>query len=81
MRINISAEILGQQPAAEVQANLLSTINTLWVDFDTVPEIQSKIEVDLYGFIFKFTMEQKSYKYDNKDLHIILTYRLTDEIL
>ena len=81
MKINISTEIIGRQPSEEVQNKLLDTINALWIDFDTVPELQSKVEVDIFGFIFRFTMEAKSYKYDGKDLHIILTYTLTDEEL
>lgn len=81
MKIKISTEILGQQPSDDVQDKLLETINAMWLEFDTVPELGSLIEVDLFSFLFRFTMEAKTYKYQSGDLEIILTYRLTEEIL
>jgi|TARA_R100001460_G_scaffold91419_1_gene133197 hypothetical protein len=81
MRIKISTEILGKQPSEDVSDKLLDTINAMWMHFDTVPEKGSLIEVDMFSFLFRFTMENKTYKYDGKDLDIILTYRLTEEVL
>ena len=53
----------------------------MWLDFDTVPELGSVIEVDLFSFIFRLTMENKIYKLDGTDIEIVLMYRLTVEIL
>ena len=68
MKIKISTEILGQKPSDDVQDKLLDTINVMWLDFDTVPELGSVIEVDLFSFIFRLTMENKIYKLDGPDI-------------
>lgn len=81
MKIKISTEIIGTQPSEDVQDKLLDTINVMWLDFDTVPELGSVIEVDLFSFIFRLTMENKIYKLDGTDIEIVLVYRLTEEIL
>ena len=81
MKINISTEFIGRPPSEEVQDKVLDTINAMWLDFDTVPELDSTIEVDLFSFIFRLQMERKSYKYDGQDMHILLSYRLTEEII
>jgi len=81
MKIKISTEIIGTQPSDDVQDKLLDTINVMWLDFDTVPELGSVIEVDLFSFIFRLTMENKIYKLDGTDIEIVLMYRLTEEIL
>ena len=81
MKIKISTDILGTQPSEDVENKLLDTINAMWLDFDTVPEAGSMIEVDIFSFLFKFTLENKTYKYDGEDIEIILSYRLTEEIL
>ena len=44
MKIKISTEIIGTQPSDDVQDKLLDTINVMWLDFDTVPELGSVIE-------------------------------------
>ena len=53
----------------------------MWLDFDTVPEAGSMIEVDIFSFLFRFTLENKIYKYDGEDIEIILSYRLTEEVI
>lgn len=81
MKIKISTDILGTQPSEDVENKLLDTINAMWLDFDTVPEAGSMIEVDIFSFLFRFTLENKIYKYDDKDIEIILAYRLTEEVI
>ena len=81
MKIKILTEVIGRPPSEEVQDKLLDTINAIWLDYDTVPELHSEVEVDLYSFIFRLTMERKSYKFDGQDMTIVLCYRLTEEII
>ena len=50
MKIKISTDILGTQPSEDVENKLLDTINAMWLDFDTVPEAGSMIEVDIFSF-------------------------------
>jgi hypothetical protein len=46
-----------------------------------VPEFGSKINVDLFSFIFEFTLVDKIYTYDGGDITIKLVYNKTDEVL
>ncbi len=81
MKINILTEILGEERDSDVGNKLLDTINVLWLDCDTVPEFGSKINVDLFSFIFEFTLVDKIYTYDGEDITIKLVYNKTDEVL
>lgn len=79
MKIHILTDIVGQQPSEDVENKLLDTVNSLWLDFDSVPEVGSEIEVELFTFIFRFEMEGKRYKLVDKDIYIYLTYKMTYE--
>lgn len=80
MRIHILTDIVGQQPSEQVEDKLLDTINTLWLRLDTVPEVGSFVEIELYTFIFRLEMENKKYELKDKDnLHITLIYRMIYE--
>lgn len=80
MRIHILTDITGRQPSEEVEDKLLNTVNTLWMRLDTVPEVGSLVEVELYTFIFRLEMEQKKYQLiDQDNLHITLIYRMIYE--
>ena len=80
MRIHILTDIVGQQPSEEVEDKLLDTVNTLWLRLDSVPEVGSLVEVELYTFIFGLEMENKKYQLiDNDNLHITLIYRMIYE--
>lgn len=79
MKIHILTDIVGQEPSEDVENKLLDTVNSLWLDFDSVPEVGSEIEVELFTFIFRFEMEGKRYKLVDNDIYIYLTYRLTYE--
>jgi hypothetical protein len=79
MRINILTDIIGRKPSEEVEDKLLDTVNKLWLDFDSVPEVQSQIEVELFTFIFKFRMEDKVYRLVGNDMHITLIYKMIYE--
>ena len=80
MRIHILTDIVGQQPSEEVEDKLLDTVNTLWMRLDTVPEVNSYVEIELYTFIFRLQMENKKYQLiDNDNLHITLIYRMIYE--
>ncbi len=81
MKINILTDIIGEERNSDVSNKLLETINVLWLDCDTVPEYGSKITVDLFSFIFEFTLEEKTYTYDGEDVTITLKYSKTNEIL
>jgi hypothetical protein len=72
-------DIVGQEPSEDVENKLLDTVNSLWLDFDSVPEVGSEIEVELFTFIFRFEMEGKRYKLVDNDIYIYLTYRMTYE--
>jgi hypothetical protein len=79
MKIHILTDIVGQEPSEDVENKLLDTVNSLWLDFDSVPEVGSEIEVELFTFIFRFEMEGKRYKLVDNDIYIYLTYRMTYE--
>jgi len=80
MRIHILTDIVGQQPSEEVEDKLLDTVNTLWLRLDSVPEVGSLVEVELYTFIFRLEMENKKYQLiDNDNLHVTLIYRMIYE--
>jgi len=79
MKIHILTEIVGQEPSEDVENKLLDTVNSLWLDFDSVPEVGSEIEIELFTFIFRFEMESKRYKLVDNDIYIYLTYRMTYE--
>jgi hypothetical protein len=79
MRINILTDIIGRKPSEEVSDKLLDTVNKLWLDFDSVPEVQSQIEVELFTFIFRFRMEDKVYRLEGNDMHITLIYKMIYE--
>tara|TARA_R100001460_G_scaffold30186_1_gene59606 strand:+ start:1598 stop:1846 length:249 start_codon:yes stop_codon:yes gene_type:complete len=79
MRINILTDIIGRKPSEEVEDKLLDTVNKLWLDFDSVPEVQSQIEVELFTFIFRFRMEDKVYRLVGNDMHITLIYKMIYE--
>tara|TARA_B100000497_G_scaffold94338_1_gene105745 strand:- start:482 stop:712 length:231 start_codon:yes stop_codon:yes gene_type:complete len=72
-------DIVGQEPSEDVENKLLDTVNSLWLDFDSVPEVGSEIEVELFTFIFRFEMEGKRYKLVDNDIYIYLIYRMTYE--
>jgi hypothetical protein len=72
-------DIVGQEPSEDVENKLLDTVNSLWLDFDSVPEVGSEIEIELFTFIFRFEMESKRYKLVDNDIYIYLTYRMTYE--
>jgi hypothetical protein len=79
MKIHILTDIVGQEPSEDVENKLLDTVNSLWLDFDSVPEVGSEIEIELFTFIFRFEMEGKRYKLVDNDIYIYLTYRMTYE--
>jgi hypothetical protein len=79
MKIHILTDIVGQEPSEDVENKLLDTVNSLWLDFDSVPEVGSEIEIELFTFIFRFEMESKRYKLVDNDIYIYLTYRMTYE--
>jgi hypothetical protein len=79
MKIHILTDIVGQEPSEDVENKLLDTVNSLWLDFDSVPEVGSEIEVELFTFVFRFEMEGKRYKLVDNDIYIYLTYRMTYE--
>jgi hypothetical protein len=79
MKIHILTDIVGEEPSEDVENKLLDTVNGLWLNFDSVPEVGSEIEIELFTFIFRFEMEGKRYKLVDEDLHIYLTYRMTYE--
>ena len=80
MRIHILTDIVGQQPSEEVEDKLLDTVNTLWMRLDSVPEVGSLVEIELYTFIFRLEMENKKYQLiDNDNFHITLIYRMIYE--
>jgi hypothetical protein len=79
MRINILTDIIGRKPSEEVEDKLLDTVNKLWIDFDSVPEVGSQIEVELFTFIFRFRMEDKVYRLVGNDMHITLIYKMIYE--
>jgi hypothetical protein len=79
MRINILTDIIGRKPSEEVEDKLLDTVNKLWLDFDSVPEVGSQIEVELFTFIFRFRMEDKVYRLVGNDMHITLIYKMVYE--
>ncbi len=79
MKIHILTDIVGQEPSEDVENKLLDTVNSLWLDFDSVPEVGSEIEVELFTFIFRFEMEGKRYKLVDNDIYIYLIYRMTYE--
>ena len=58
---------------------LYETIEVLFHEFGTVPELGSQIEVDVFTFIFEFTMKEKAYAYDKNVLSIKLIFELTNE--
>lgn len=80
MRIHILTDIVGQQPSEEVEDKLLDTVNTLWLKLDSVPEVGSLVEIELYTFIFRLEMENKKYELkDKNNLYITLIYRMIYE--
>jgi len=80
MRIHILTDIVGKQPSEEVEDKLLDTVNTLWMRLDSVPEVKSIVEIELYTFIFRLEMENKKYELiDNNNFHITLIYRMIYE--
>ncbi len=81
MKIVISPEIIGDLPSEEVNKKLFETIEVLFNEFGTVPEFGSKIEVDLFKFLFEFTMKEKIYSYDFDTLNIRLVFEKTNEVI
>ncbi len=81
MKIEILPEIKGEMPNDDVLTKFYETIQVLYNEFSTVPEYGSKIEVDIFKFIFEFTMVDKVYSYDGEKLEIKLVYEKTKEII
>ena len=52
MKINILPEIEGEIPSKDVAKKFYETIQVLYDEFGTVPEVGSFIKVDLFIFIF-----------------------------
>ena len=81
MKISITPEIRGEEVSRDVELKLYETIQILFDEFGTVPEFGSKISVDLFKFIFEFTMQDKIYSFDGDELTINLVFEKTGELI
>lgn len=78
MKIEILPEIVGELNDTVAQG-LYETIEVLYEEFGTVPEHNSKIKVDLFDFVFEYTLFDKLYEFNSttQTLNIILLFKQT----